>query len=150
MRLADIGISRVSSTSQEGMKLFILIITAFLSSLFCDRDAQCKDSQFGNASIIIESKEQNQDNNPDCKSLGILPSRTAGYSGENNSVTLSVRSTNSGRRIQPSGKAHFRVIKNGKVIDRNNFHTFQTDLRQFSSGIHSTNRYIHSLCQLLI
>ena len=133
------------------MKMFILIITAFLSSLFCGRDTQCENSQCGHAGIVVESKEQNQhDNNPDCKSLGILPSRTAGYSGENNSVTPSVRSTNSGRRIQPSGKAPSRVIKDGKVIDRHNFYTFQTDLKKFSSGIHSSIRYIYSICQLLI
>ena len=134
------------------MNLYILIIAAFLSSLFCDRNARFEGSQCGNVGIAIESKEQNQSNdNPDCKSFGILPSQTAGYTGENNSViSSSVRSTNSGRRIQPSGKAPFRVIKDGKVIDRHNFYTFQTDLKQFPSGIHSTNRYIYSLCQLLI
>ena len=133
------------------MNLYILIIAAFLSSLFCDRNAHFEGSQCSNVGIAIESKEQNRSNdNPDCKSFGILPARTAGYTGENDSVTSSVRSTNSGRRIQPFGKTPFRVIKDGKVIDRHNFYTFQTDLKQFSSGIHSTNRYIHSLCQLLI
>ena len=133
------------------MKLFVLILSVFLSSLFCDRDVHCEGSQCGNAGIVAESKGQNPDNNnPDLKSFGILPTRTAGYTGENNSVTSSVRSTNSGRRVQPSDKAPFRVIKDGKVIDRHNFYSFRTDLKQFSSGIHSTNRYIHSLCQLLI
>ena len=133
------------------MKFHILILTAILSSLFCDRNVCCEDIRCGNDGVIAEAKGQNQDNNnPDCRAYGILPSRTAEYSGENSSVTPSVRSTNSGRRVQPSGKTDFRVIKNGKVIDRHNFHTFQTSLKRFPSGIHSTNRYIHSLCQLLI
>ena len=133
------------------MKLFVLIFSAFLSSLFCDGNVHCEENQCGHAGVVVASKEQNQHNNdPVCKSFGILPSSTAGYVGENNSVTSSVRSTNSGRRVQPSGKAPFRVIKDGKVIDRHTFYTFQTDLKQFPSGIHSTNRYIHTLCQLLI
>ncbi len=133
------------------MKLFVLILSVFLSSLFCDGNAQSEDCQCGFVGTVVESKGQDRNNNnPDCKSFGILPSHTAGYSGENNSVTPSVRSTNSGRRVSSLGKAPFRVIKDGKVIDRYNFYTFQTDLKQFSSGIHSTNRYIHSLCQLLI
>ncbi|MBQ0024294.1 MAG: hypothetical protein KBT00_01025 [Bacteroidales bacterium] len=133
------------------MKLFILIIAAFLSNLFCDRGVRCEDSQCGSVGTVVESKGQDQNNNiPDYKSFGILPTRTAGYTGENNSITSSVRSTNSGRRVQPSGKAPFRVIKDGKVIDRHNFYTFQTDLKQFSSGIHSSIRYIYSICQLLI
>ncbi|MCQ2182822.1 MAG: hypothetical protein MJY89_05395 [Bacteroidales bacterium] len=133
------------------MRLFVLIFAAFLSGVFCDRDVCCEDTQNVPAGIIVESNGRDSDSsNPDCRPLGILPSRTAGYSGENNSVAPSVRSTNSGRRVQPSGKAPFRVIKDGKVIDRHNFYTFQTSLKRFSSGIHSTNRYIHSLCQLLI
>ena len=133
------------------MKLFVLILSAFLSSLFCDRNVHFEDTQCIDAGIVVESTEQNRYNNhPDCRSFGILPSRTAGYAGENNSVSPSVRSTNSGRRVQPSGKAPFRVIKGGKVIDRHHFYTFRTDLKQFPYGTHSTNRYIHFFCQLLI
>lgn len=133
------------------MKLFVLIFSAFLSSLFCGRNVHCEDFQCVNAGIVAESKGQNQDSNdPDFKSFGILPTRTAGYTGENNSITSSVRSTNSSRRVQTSGKAPFRVIKDGKVIDRHRFYAFRADIIQFSSGIHSSKRYIHSLCQLLI
>ena len=133
------------------MKLTALILSAFLYGLFCNGNVHCVDSQGGNAGIAVESEGQDQDNNnPDCNTFGILPSRTSGCSGENNNVTPSVRSTNSGRRVQPSVKDPSRVIRDGKVIDRHNFHTFQTDLKRFPSGIHSTDRYIHSLCQLLI
>ena len=133
------------------MKQVILIFALFLSSLFCDRAVQCEDTGDFSSGVIVESEDRNPDKgNADCKSFGILPSRTAGYTGESNSVAPSVRLTNSGRRLQPSGKAPFRVIKDGKVIDRHNFHTFQTSLKEFPSGIHSTYRYIHSICQLLI
>lgn len=133
------------------MKHLLLIIGLILSCNFGDGmsvDEKVRDIAQG--AVIGPEKQDTGARDYDCKPSGILPSRTAGYTGENNSVTSSVRSTNSGRRIQPSGKAPFRVIKDGKVIDRRNFYTFQTDLKQFPSGIHSTNRYIYSLCQLLI
>ncbi len=133
------------------MKLILIIIGLFLSCNFSDRasvDEKVRD--ITQATVIGSDNQDNGTRDYDSKSFGILPTRTAGYSGENNSVTPSVRLTNSGRRVQSFGKAPFRVIKDGKVIDRHNFYTFQTDLKQFSSGIHSINRYIHSLCQLLI
>lgn len=133
------------------MKLILIIIGLILSWNISDRfavDERVRDIAQG--AVIGAEKQDTDTRDYDGKSLCFLPSRTAEYTGENNCVTSSVRSTNSGRRVQPSGKAPFRVVKDGKVIDRNNFYAFRTDLKQFSSGIHSTNRYIHSLCQLLI
>ena len=133
------------------MKLILIIIGLILSCNISDRSSTDETVRgIVQGSVIGADKQDTGTRDYDCKTFGILPSRTAGYTGENNSVTSSVRPTNSGRRIQPSGKTPFRVIKDGKVIDRHNFYTFQTDLKQFSSGIHSTSRYIHSLCQLLI
>ncbi len=134
------------------MKLLLIIIGLILSCNFSDRSSvDEKVHDIAQATVIGADNQDNDTRDYDSKSFCLLPSRTAGYSGENNnSVTPSVRSTNSGRRVQSFGKAPFRVIKDGKVIDRYNFYTFQTELKQFSSGIHSTNRYIHSLCQLLI
>ena len=133
------------------MKLILIIIGLILSCNISDRSSTDETVRgIVQGSVIGADKQDTGTRDYDCKTFGILPSRTAGYTGENNSVTSSVRYTNSGRRIQPSGKAPFRVVKDGKVIDRHNFYTFQTDLKQFSSGIHSSFRYIYSLCQLLI
>ena len=133
------------------MKHILIIICLILSCNFSGRSSiDEKVRGIVQGAVIGADKQDTGTRDYDCKSFGILPTRTAGYTGENNSVTSSVRSTNSGRRIQPSGKAPFRVIKDGKIIDRHNFYTFRTNLKQFSSGIHSTNRYIHFFCQLLI
>lgn len=133
------------------MKSHVLILIMFLSCVFCGRNVGDESVSYAPECTVVESsRSESEDDGLDFKSVGILPARTAGYTGENNSLSTSVRSTNSGRRVQPSGKAPFRVIKEGKVIDRHNFHAFQTDLNQFPSGIHSSNRYIHSICQLLI
>ena len=133
------------------MRLLLLIIGLLLSCGYSDRmsvDEIVRDSARG--SLVGSDSQDSGMWGFDSKSLAILPTRTAGYAGENNSVTSSVRSTNSGRRAQPSDKDPFRIIKDGKTIDKNNFDTFRAELKQFPSGIHSTKRYIHSICQLLI
>ena len=134
------------------MKSFVLILTALLSSIFggdrasnaCDRNIHYTDA------VVQCSDKDSSDKKADFNDVAILPVRTATLSGDGNSFAPSVRSTNSGRRVQPSTKSAFCVIKTGKVFDRNNFHAFQTVILQFQSGIRSNSRYIHSICQLLI
>ena len=133
------------------MKLILIIIGFILSCNFSGSmpvDEKVHENAQG---VIVGSDNQDTGSRDyESKSFGILPARTACFSGENSSISPSFRSTNSGRRVHASGKAPFRVVKDGKVIDKHNFNTFQTDLKRFPSGIHSTNRYIHSLCRLLI
>ena len=135
----------------DRMKSFLIILGLILSCTFSDRSSFDEKGRGPAQDCVIGSENQDAGlRDFDWKSQGILPSHTAGFSGENNSVTSSVRSTNSGRRAQPSDKDPFRIIKDGKTIDKNNFDTFRAELKQFPSGIHSTKRYIHSICQLLI
>ena len=135
----------------DRMKSFLIILGLILSCTFSDRSSYDGKGRGPAQNCVIGSENQDAGlRDFDWKSQGILPSHTAGFSGENNSVTSSVRSTNSGRRAQPSDKDPFRIIKDGKTIDKNNFDTFRAELKQFPSGIHSTKRYIHSICQLLI
>lgn len=134
------------------MKSFVIIIAFLLSFIFgggrasnvCDRNHHYADA------VVLPSGEDAADKKTDFNDVAILPVRIATFSGDGNSLAPSARSTNSGRRVQSSFKSSFRVIKDGRVIDRHDFYTFQADLKQFSSGIRSTNRYIYSICQLLI
>ena len=134
------------------MKLFLVIIGFILSCTFGDRlsidEKVCCD--LTNGSVICSDRQDTGLRDFDSNSCGILPSCTTGFTRGNNSVTSSVRSTNSGHRVQASGKVSFLVIKGRKVINRHSYHSLQTDVKQFSSGRHSSNRYIHSICQLLI
>ena len=134
------------------MKLLLVIIGFILSCNFGDRasidEKVCSD--LANGSVICFERQDTGLQDFDSDSCGILPSCTTGFTGGSNSVTSSVRSTNSGHRVQASGKVSVLVIKGGKVIGRHSYHSFQTDVKQFSSGRYSSNRYIHSLCQLLI
>lgn len=133
------------------MKRIILIVSLLLSCVFSGTGHGHDISEERLHGTVVSSTDRNNtEGKADLNDLAILPVRPASYSGSGNSVAPSFRSTNSGRRIQPSTKSAFRLIKSGKVFDRNNFHTFQTDLLQFQSGIRSNSRYIHSICQLLI
>ena len=134
------------------MRGIVIIFSVLLSFIFGeDRagDVCCRDLYFTDAAVKCSDKDTT-DNKADFNDVAILPLRTATFSGECSSFAPSFRSTNSGRRVQPSTKSSFRVIKAGKVFDRNNFYTFRTDILQFQSGIRSNSRYIYSICRLLI
>lgn len=134
------------------MKSLVLIFTILLSFILgegrtgdvCVRNHQAQDTITGCA------ERGARDTKADLSDQAILPARTALFSGDGSSFAPSLRSTSSGRRVQPSSKSGFRIIKAGRVFDRNNFYTFQTVILQFQPGIHSNSRYIHSICQLLI
>ena len=134
------------------MKSLVLIFTILLSFILgegrtgdaCTRNHQAQDTITGCA------ERGAQDTKADLSDQAILPARTASFSGDGSSFAPSLRSTSSGRRVQPSSKSAFRIIKAGRVFDRNNFYTFLTVILQFQSGIRSNSRYIYSICQLLI
>lgn len=133
------------------MKHFLIILSFFLSCLFgngkvdtIDRCAKLS------ASVVETARQDRSDKSPNCYSQAILPVQTARFSTENTSVTPSVRSNSSGRRTQVSQKYPFRIVKAGKIIDRNNFYIYQSELRQFQTGIHSISRYIYTIRHLLI
>ena len=70
------------------------------------------------------------------------------FAGSENSNTVSVRTTNTGRRTAPQTKSNFRIIKGGKVIDNNHLHPFLALSFVQLSGIHISERYLFALCRL--
>ena len=133
------------------MKGILLILSVFLSCLFSGGGKECNAIEGRECGAVVYCAENNNtEEKADFNDLAILPARTASYAGDGNSLAPSLRSTNTGRRVQPSSKSAFRVIKAGKVFDRNNLHAFRAVILQFQSGIRSNSRYIHSICHLLI
>lgn len=133
------------------MRHVLLILSFLLSCLFSDGKAgdACKLESTSTA-ILAATEQERPDTNPDYNAPAILPAQSTGISVENTNFTPSVKSTNTGRRTQVSQKSPFRIVKAGKVIDRHVFYDFLSELHQFQSGIYSTSRYIHTICQLLI
>lgn len=132
------------------MKLVVLILSFFLSVFSGGRGDVSGQYEEGPSSVVETTGSDKSEGAPDYYTQAILPVQTARFSGDGSSVTPSVRSTNSGRRTQVSPKFPFRITKAGKTIDRRHFFIFQEELHQFQTGIHSTSRYIHSICHLLI
>ena len=134
------------------MKLLLVIIGFILSCNFGDRASIDEKVCCGltDGSVTCHIMQDTGTLNLDSNFYGILPSSATGYNGGNNSFTFSHRSPNSGRRIQPNAKFSFLVLKDGALINGHSLYSFRMDLKQFKSGVHSTHRYIHYLCQLLI
>ena len=132
------------------MKVLILILSFFLSVFSGGKTVYAGQNGRHPASIVETASEDIPDRAPNSYSQAILPVQSARFSGEDSGVTSALRSTNSSRRTQVSQKSPFRIIKGGKVIDKHHFFIFRALLQQFQSGIHSTSRYIHSICHLLI
>lgn len=133
------------------MKAIILILSLLLSCVFSDNGRMhdiVEDSI--NEASVESSDSDSAGTTSDFNDLAILPAGTASYSGGGSNFAPSVRSSNSGRRVQPSSKSTFRIIRAGKLFDRNNLYAFQALILQFKSGMHSNSRYIHSICHLLI
>jgi hypothetical protein len=70
------------------------------------------------------------------------------FAGDGSSNSVSVRTTNTGRRTSPQTRSTFRVIKGGKVIDNNRTHPFLTPVFVPLSGMHISERYLFSICRL--
>ena len=133
------------------MKGILLILSFFMSCLVSGSRQEYNAIEEREHETVVEcTNHKTTEKEVDFNNLAILPVRTASYSGDGNSFSPSVRSNNAGRRVQPSSKSTFRIIKAGKVLDRNNFYAFRAVILQFQSGIHSNSRYIHSICHLLI
>ena len=130
----------------------IALIFSILMSFFFD-EGRINDAQDDclSTGAISECDSQNSATRAiDFNDTALLPVGTTYLYGGGSNYSAPVRSFNSGRRIQSSSKSGFRIIKEGKIFDRNNFITFRTDILQFQSGIHSNSRYIYSICHLLI
>ena len=134
------------------MKSFVLIFSVLLSFISGGGRADniCEKNLHYSDAVVKCSDKDATDKKTDFNDTAILPVRTATFSGDGSNFAPSLRSSNSGKRVQSSFKSSFRIIKEDKVFDRNNFYTFQTAILQFQSGIRSNGRYIYSICRLLI
>lgn len=70
------------------------------------------------------------------------------FNGDGSPNSISLRTTNMGRRTYPQTRCSFRVIKDGKVIDNNRTHPFLTPLFVILSGTRISERYLFSICRL--
>lgn len=133
------------------MKHSLLILSFLLSWLFSGSEAASSRVSGSSETSVVQASSQEQA--PDFNKFNTLcltSARGVSFSGETNSFTPTVRTLNSGRRVQPSSKTSFRVVKAGKVVDRQTFHTFLEVLYHNPSGLFCIDRYIYAIEHLLI
>ena len=70
------------------------------------------------------------------------------FAGNNSTNSVSVKTTHSGRRINPQLRSAFRIVKGGKVIDNNHLHPFLAQSVVHLAGIYIAERYLFSICRL--
>ncbi len=130
----------------------ILFILSFLLPLLL----HCQSASGGDVNISVEavlSISVGPNSSQDCQDIEhayFSLAENAVLSHQDNTSSPNIRSVKSGRRIQSSSKSSTRIIKAGKVLDRQYFFTFQANLLQFTTGIFSSRRYIYTICQMLI
>lgn len=145
------SISRFIAIFAITMKMFLFIISFILSCYFNSGSTSAQEHNEIFSTAIVETTDQDSSGTErGLYTNTLLPARAARLYGGNGGYTPTLRSNNSIRRIQVSQKHPFRIIKAGKIIDRQHFFAFQTTFYLFPSGIRIMSRYIHTICQLLI
>lgn len=133
------------------MKKLLFIISFILPCFFNSGGGVAYEHCEKVASAIVKTApKDDSDRKQNFHSDAILPFQAGRISGENGGYAPAFRSNSTLRRPSVSQKHPFRIIKAGKIIDRQHFSVFQMTLHLFPSGFNSISRYVHIICQLLI
>ena len=132
------------------MKLLTLILSLLLSLFAGGRANSVSELQPDGSQCSISERSSSEKTVDHSLNRDICITAAQGYSftGNNSTNSVSVRTTNAGRRTSPQTKSTFRVVKSGKVIDNNNIHPFLTPSFITLSGTRTSERYLYSICRL--
>jgi len=125
--------------------LFLLIVITSCG----DDKVVCEPS----SQISIIDDYNSQDDNRDAKeyeNLCLSSPRGVNFSGEETSIAPSFRSISSTKRSHSSNRTTFKIYKSGKLIDKNIYVTFLESFSDNPSGLLRLDRYLYSLCTLII
>ena len=119
------------------MKLPALILYLLLSLFGGDRVQNTRSAEQLQASatgsrILEEEKDCNTYTCPK-SDLCLTPGQGGTFTGQNPSSQL---------------KSNFRLVRYGKLTNRSNLKTFLTDADVTLSGLHTSARYLYSICRL--
>ena len=125
------------------VKRMAIFVIAFLSLFLSGREGFSQaDSQNISDSITKDSPADFG------REMSFISVCGEAFSGNPTSFSGSIRLTQTGRRINPSTKTTFRLIRSGKVIDTHNFDPFLSALFPKVCGIRSFFRFIYAICCL--
>ena len=131
------------------MKLIVLILS-FLISFFTGGKTEVVSTSLNSGQCSItesQSTEKNSDYTEN-RELCITAAQGYAFAGNNSTNSVSVRTTQSGKRTSSQVRSTFRIIKGGKIIDNNHLHPFLAQSIVHLAGIHISERYLFSICRL--
>jgi len=134
------------------MKCFVLILSLLLSLFSGGKPDNVSEvsSAESRYSVSERSSSENAVDHTLNRDICITAAQGYSFTGNNSTNTISVRTTNAGRRTSPQTKSTFRIVKSGKVIDNNNLNPFLTPSFVTLSGTRTFERYLYSICRLRI
>ena len=127
-----------------------LILTLLLSLFFGDKGVKASVNPETDSNFCVSespSKDSTADHSLN-RDLCITAAQGYTFAGNNTTNSVSVRTSQTGRRTSPQTKSGFRIVKDGKVIDNNHAHPFLAQSFQLRSGIHLSERYLFAICRL--
>lgn len=129
-----------------------LLILSFLLSWLFGFDSRYENLSASNPDdVIVEAPSESRAvDYTDYNSLCLTSTRGASFSGEDSTFTPSVRTVISSKRVQSSTKSNSRIVKSGKVVDKQNSVYFLRILLNRPSGTFCLDRYIYTIRHLLI
>ena len=129
----------------------LLFILSLLLSLFSGGGNKTEANVASDEGTYCVAEASSSDTQADYslnRDLCILVAQGQIFAGDGSSNSVSVRTTNTGRRTSPQNRFSFRMIKGGKVIDNNRTHPFLTPVFVPLSGTHVYERYLIAICRL--
>lgn len=132
------------------MKRWVLILIAFLSLVNCGRKEEVPRIAFCQDTSILydDSGSENHSTLVLHKDMCITSPQGWAFSGGENGSPVSIRTSQSGRRVNQPVKNTTRLIRFGKVIDTHNFDPFLSAVFPKVYGMQSFCRFIYAICCL--
>lgn len=121
------------------MKLFVLILSFLLSFLSAGR-TEVVYSEHPSTEEVSDFTQNRE--------ICITSAQGSTFAGNNSTNSVSVRLTQSLRRLNQPVRSTFRIVKGGKVIDNNHMHPFLAQSFVHLAGFYTSERFLFSICRL--
>ena len=135
------------------MQHLAAILISILSLFVGGRGASVAESTFSESSADATVVKDNPSSEKAAdhvlhKDMCITAAQGWSFSGSENSNTVLLRTSQTGRRTNPSPKTTTRLIRSGKIIDTHNFNPFLSAFFPKADGAQSFFRYLYCICCL--
>lgn len=133
------------------MKFVLLILSLLLSWFSGDGSGAVEEENLYGSETVVQAQAGDRSRDyTEYNTICLCSARGARFSSEDNTFSPAPRTTNAGKRTNQTVKSSTRIVKSGKVIDRQNSNRYMASILENPSGMRTVHRYIYSICTLLI